>query len=362
MIQWFPEKITRMPGPCLLIHRLAAQASIRIEYMENIVETSRIDTRATRLFGIRYPIVQGGLARIAKAELAAAVSNAGGLGQIAVAGVSEPDLLRAEIRKAKLLTAAPFAVNFPMGYLTMDNLIDIAIEEGVAAMSFTGGDPTRHLRRLEGTGTKTLVLVSGPEQAKKAEQAGAHILATVGYEGGGHIGRGDLTTMVGVPLVVRAVDIPVLAGGGIADGFGLAAALVLGAEGVEIGTRFIAVKETHAHENYKNSIIRANANDTVIVKRSLRTPGRALANAWTEKILAVEAESAARETVLGMVKADSNERGVVHGDMDNSLVWAGQAAALIGDIPSAGQLIERMVREATSAGNRLCNMVKHCDD
>jgi len=324
------------------------------------VKIPQIDTRATRLFGIRYPIVQGGLARIAKAELAAAVSNAGGLGQIAVAGVADPDLLRAEIRKARLLTSAPFAVNYPMGYLTMDHLIDIAVEEGVVAVSFTGGDPTRHVRRLEGTGIRVLVLVSGPEQAKKAEQAGADILATVGYEGGGHIGRSDLTTMVGVPLVVRAVGIPVLAGGGIADGFGLAAALSLGADGVEIGTRFIAVKETYAHDNYKESVVGAKAEDTVVVKRSLRTPGRALANAWTDRILAAEASGASSETVLGMVKADSNERGVVYGDMDNSLVWAGQAAALVDDIPTARQLIERMVHEAQTAGNRLCNMLRSC--
>ena len=158
----------------------------------------RITTRATEVFGIRCPIVQGGLARIAKAELAAAVSNGGGLGQIAVAGVSEPNALRAEIRKAKALTSAPFSVNFPMGYLEMDHLIDVAAEEGVLAMSFTGGDPTRHLRRLEGTGTRILVLVSGPQQARKAEQAGAHVLATVGYEGGGHLGRTDLTTIVGL--------------------------------------------------------------------------------------------------------------------------------------------------------------------
>lgn len=323
-----------------------------------MADISRIDTRATRVFRIRYPIVQGGLARIAKAELAAAVSNAGGLGQIAVSGVAEPDLLRAEIRKARQLTTAPFAVNFPMGYLAMDNLVDIAVEEGVAAVSFTGGDPRSHIRRLEGTGIRILVLVGGPEQAKKAEQAGAHVIATVGYEGGGHIGRTDLTTMIGVPLVVRAVGIPVLAGGGIADGYGLAAALALGAEGVEVGTRFIAVKETHAHDNYKAAVVTAGDGDTVVVKRTLRTPGRALANSWTEKILAAEAQGAPREEILGMVKADSNMRGTVMGDMDGSLVWVGQSSALIDDVPSAGELIERMVIEARTASARIAGMMR----
>jgi len=317
-----------------------------------------ISTRATEVFGIRYPIVQGGLARIARAELAAAVSGAGGLGQIAVAGVADPDALRGEIRKAKALTDAPFAVNFPMGYLQMDELIDIAAAEGVPAMSFTGGDPSRHLRRLEGSGVRTLVLVSGPEQAKKAEQAGAHVLATVGFEGGGHIGRTDLSTIVGAPLVARSVKIPVLAGGGIADGYGLAAALALGAEGVEIGTRFIAVRETRAHQNYKDLVVQSSGQDTVVVKRSLRTPGRAVANAWSRRILEAEAAGASSDTILSMVKADANERGIVHGDMETSLLWIGQAAALVDDVPTAGELIARMVEQAHEASLRLASAMR----
>ena len=313
----------------------------------------RITTRATEAFGIRYPIVQGGLARIARAELAAAVSNAGALGQIAVAGVAEPDALRAEIRKAQSLTKQPFAVNFPMGYLKMDDLIDLAAEEGVSAMSFTGGDPSRHLRRLEGSGIRALVLVSGPEQARKAEQAGAHVLAVVGYEGGGHIGRTDLTTLVGTPLVVRSVRIPVLAGGGIADGHGLAAALALGAEGVEIGTRFIAVQETRAHANYKEAVVRASGQDTVVVKKTLRTPGRAIDNTWARRILEAEAAGATSDAILAMVRADAQERGTVHGDVDGSLLWMGQSAALVHDVPSAGELVARMVGEAHAASRRL---------
>ena len=322
------------------------------------VPTFGIDTRASRALGIRYPIVQGGLARIAKAELAAAVSNAGGLGQIAVAGIAEADLLRAEIRKVKRITDAPFGVNFPVGFLTIDDLVDITVDEGVGVVSFTGGNPKPYIRRLDNTGVRIIVLVSGPEQAKKAEQAGAHLIATVGYEGGGHIGRTDLTTMVGVPLVVRAVGIPVLAGGGIADGSGLAAALALGADGVEVGTRFIAVKETHTHANYKDAVVSAADTDTVVVKRTLGTPGRALANAWTDRILAAEAEGASRETILSMVKAEANERGVVEGDMDGSLVWLGQAAALVDDVPNAGEFIERMVMEAKGAAERLSGMMK----
>ena len=312
----------------------------------------RLETRATRVLGIRYPIIQGGLARIARAELAAAVSNAGGLGQIAMAGVATtPELLRAEIRKAKALTSAPFAINFPIGHLKIDALLDVVIEEEVAAVSLTRGDPRPAIARLAGTGIRVVVLVSGPEQAMKAEQAGADVVATVGYEGGGHLGRSDLTTFVGVPLVMDAVSIPVVAGGGVADGRGLAAALALGADGVEVGTRFIAVREAFAHENYKTALLRA-AN-TVIIKRSLGQPGRALVNEWSRNYLEAEAKGTAREALLEMVSAEANERGVFRGEIEGSLLWAGQAAALIEDIPSAQEFIERMVAQARTSAERL---------
>ena len=315
----------------------------------------RIETRATRVLGIRYPIIQGGLARIARAELAAAVSNAGGLGQIAMAGVATtPDLLRAEIRKAKAITSAPFAINFPLGHLKIDPLLEVVIEEGVAAVSLTRGDPRPAIARLAGSGIRVIVLVSGPEQAKKAEQAGADVVATVGYEGGGHLGLSDLTTFVGVPLVMDAVRIPVVAGGGIADGRGLAAALTLGADGVEVGTRFIAVREAFAHENYKAALLRAA--DTVIVKRTLRQPGRALANEWARDFLKAEASGTSREELLGMVGAEANERGVFHGDTQGSLLWAGQAAALIEDIPTAQEFVERMVAQARASLERVSAM------
>lgn len=315
----------------------------------------RLETRATRALGIRYPIIQGGLARIARAELAAAVSNAGGLGQIAMAGVATtPELLRAEIHKAKALTSAPFAINFPIGHLKIDALLDVVMEEKVAAVSLTRGNPKPAIARLAGSGIRVLVLVSGPEQAMKAEQAGADVVATVGYEGGGHLGRTDLTTFVGVPLVVDAVSIPVVAGGGIADGRGLAGALALGADGVEVGTRFIAVREAFAHENYKNALLRAA--ETVIVKRSIGQPGRALVNTWSRGFLEAEAKGTPHEVLLGMVGAEANERGVFHGDIDGSLLWAGQAAALIGDIPTAAEFIARMVSEARGSAERLARL------
>lgn len=321
-------------------------------------DTDGFDTRVTRLFGIRYPIIQGGLARIARAELAAAVSNAGGLGQIAMAGVgTTPERMRSEIRKAKSLTRAPFAVNFPIGHLSIEALLDVVMEEKVPAVSLTRGDPRPAIARLAGSGIRVLVLVSGPEQAKKAEQAGADAVATVGYEGGGHLGRNDLTTFVGVPLVADAVRIPVIAGGGVGDGRGLAAALALGAEGVELGTRFIAVEEAHAHENYKRALLRATK--TTIVKRRLDQPGRALANRWTADYLQAEADGTSREALLEMVGAKANERGVFFGDVENSLLWAGQAAALIDDVPTTKDLIDRMVLEARRRVQAMRAMTRH---
>ena len=208
-------------------------------------------TRVTDLFGIRYPIVQGGLAHLAFAELCAAVSNAGGLGQITAATVSGgPDGLRREIRKVRSLTDRSFAVNVAISaHRDSMGLVDIALEEGVAIVSFTAGNPEPFLRRLEGTGVKTLVLVAGVRQAVKAEQLGANAVIGVGFEGGGHLGRDEVGTMVLIPRILETVDIPVLASGGIGNGRGLAAALAMGADGVEMGTRFVSTMECVAHDH-----------------------------------------------------------------------------------------------------------------
>ena len=243
---------------------------------------SQIETRVTRLLGIRYPIVQGGLARVATAPLAAAVSNAGGLGQIASAGLDGPVALRAEIRRCRALTALPFAVNFPIGRQDIWPGLEAALEEGVGIIALTAGNPAPYIRRCQEAGAKTLVLTAGPELAQKAEAVGADMVATVGYEGGGHIGRSDETTLVMVPRVVAAVKIPVLASGGIATGAGLLAALALGAEGVEMGTRFVATAEAQAHAAYKQALAAAAPGDTMIIKRTLGMPGRVLRSPHAE--------------------------------------------------------------------------------
>jgi enoyl-[acyl-carrier protein] reductase II len=313
-----------------------------------------MQTRVTEALGIRYPIVQGGLARVATAELAAAVSNAGGLGQIATAGIGAdrsgglctPEELRAEIRRCKALTDKPFGVNYPLGRNPVEALLDVALEEGVAVIALTAGNPAPHMARCKAGGAKVLVLTAGPELAKKAEAAGADMVATVGYEGGGHLGRGDETTLVMVPRVVAAVRIPVLASGGIATGAGLLAALALGAEGVEMGTRFVATTEARAHANYKAALAAAQPEDTVIFKRSLGTPGRVLASPHVSAVLAAEARGAPKEEVVPMILGGVNALGTDAGELDRAFVWAGQCVGLIGAVEPAGAVIRRMVEEA----------------
>lgn len=311
-----------------------------------------IRTRATELLGIRYPIVQGGLARVAKAELCAAVSSAGGLGQIATAGLDGAEALRAEIHKVRAVTDRPFGVNFPLGRMDITAMLEVALEEKVPVIALTAGNPAPWIKRIDGA-ARILVLIAGPELARKAEAAGADMVATVGYEGGGHIGRSDETSLVMVPRVVRAVSIPVLASGGFADGAGLLAALALGAEGVEMGTRFVASVEAHAHANYKDALVAAEPGRTMIIKRSLGMPGRVLDSAHAKSVAAREAAGAAAEEIVPMIAGTVNALGTDEGRMEESFVWAGQSVGLIDAVLPAGEIVRRMAEEARAGMRRL---------
>ncbi|MBS7812468.1 nitronate monooxygenase [Roseococcus sp. XZZS9] len=311
-----------------------------------------IRTRVTEQLGIRYPIVQGGLARVAKAELCAAVSAAGGLGQIATAGLDGAEALRAEIRKVRAVTDKPFGVNFPLGRMDITAMLEVTLEEKVPVIALTAGNPAPWIKRIAGA-AKILVLIAGPELAKKAEAAGADMVATVGYEGGGHLGRGDETSLVMVPRVVRAVSIPVLASGGFADGAGLLAALALGAEGVEMGTRFVATVEAHAHANYKEALVAAQPAGTMIIKRSLGMPGRTLDSAYARQIVAREAAGAPAEEIVPLIAGTVNALGTDEGRLEESFVWAGQSVGLIDGILPAGEVVRRMAEEARAGMTRL---------
>jgi NAD(P)H-dependent flavin oxidoreductase YrpB (nitropropane dioxygenase family) len=319
-----------------------------------------LKTRVTQLLGIKYPIIQGGLAYLAYSELAAAVSNAGGLGQITAMTLPSPDALRAEIQKVRQLTDKPFSVNFAIGQhgRPFEHMVAAAVEEGVEIISVTGGNPKPLFDLLSGTKIKKLVLVAATRQAQKAEELGADAVMVVGQEGGGHLGRDDVGTFVLIPQVVRSVKIPVIASGGIVDGKGLIAALSLGAEGIEMGTRFIATKEcVHAHPTYKEAILRASETDTVVIKRSLGSPARALRNPVTERILALEEHGAGYEGLKELISGETNRKLIHHGDWNEGFGWAGQGAGLIHDIPTVAELVERMMDEANECLTRLNSLL-----
>lgn len=319
------------------------------------------NTRITELLGIRLPIVQGGLAYLAYAELAAAVSNAGGLGQITAMSLSSPEELRKEIRKVRELTEEPFGVNFAIGEhgRAFSHMLDVAIEERVPVVSMTGGNPTPIFEQLKGTPIKKLVLVAARRQAEKAEQLGADAVMVVGHEGGGHLGRDDIGTMVLIPQVVDAVSIPVIASGGIGDGRGLMAALALGAEGIEMGTRFIATKEcVHASAVYKEALVKGSESDTVIIKKSIGAPARTLKNSWTDKILEIEADTPTYEALRIYISGEANKKYIYDGQTEEGFGWAGQVTGLIRDIPSVGELFSRMEREAEAISEKWAIMIR----
>lgn len=306
-------------------------------------------TRVTETFGIQYPIIQGGLAYLAYADLCAAVSNAGGLGQITAMSLSSPEELREEIKKVKQKTDKPFGVNFAIGQhgRPFAHMVEAAVEEGVKIMSITGGNPTPFFKQLEKTDVKKLVLVAAKRQAQKAEELGADAVMVVGQEGGGHLGRDDVGTMVLTPQVVDAVSIPVIASGGIGDGRGWMAAHALGAEGIEMGTRFIATKECiHASDAYLKALLSSDETSTAVIKRSLGAPARALINPWTEKILQMESENADYNALKDYISGEANRKFIYDGDAEAGYGWAGQVAGLIEDVPSVAELFERMVKEA----------------
>jgi NAD(P)H-dependent flavin oxidoreductase YrpB (nitropropane dioxygenase family) len=316
------------------------------------------ETRITKLLGIEYPIIQGGLAHLAYSELAAAVSNAGALGQITAMSLESPEKLREEIRKVRTLTNKPFGVNFAIGQhgRPFEHFVNVALEEEVKVVTVTGGNPAPFFKMFEGTDVKKLVLVAAKRQAQKAEELGADAVMVVGQEGGGHLGRDDVGTMVLVPQVVDAVSIPVVASGGIGDGRGFMAALCLGAEGIEMGTRFIATKEcVHAHDLYKTALVNGSESDTVVIKRSLGAPARAISNSWTSKILELEKGNAGYELLKDYISGMANKRYIYDGNENEGFGWAGQVMGLIKDVPSVQELLSRMITEAEGIRKKWSN-------
>ncbi|WP_274309331.1 NAD(P)H-dependent flavin oxidoreductase [Solibacillus daqui] len=306
-------------------------------------------TRVSDLLQIDYPIIQGGLAYLAYSELAAAVSNAGGLGQITAMSLPNPKALKEEIGKVRGLTDKPFGVNFAIGMhgTGYEKMVEVAAEMDVPVVTITGGNPSAIFDILKTSRCKKLVLVAAKRQAQKAEQLGADAVMVVGQEGGGHLGRDDVGTMVLVPQVVDSVSIPVIASGGIGDGRGWMAAHALGAEGIEMGTRFIATKECiHASQRYKQALMDSDETNTIVIKRSIGAPARVIRNDFTDHILAIEQQTPTYEALKSYISGEANKKFIYEGNEEQGFGWAGQVTGMIHDIPSVEQLIQRMVVQA----------------
>ncbi|MDI7275175.1 MAG: nitronate monooxygenase [Anaerolineae bacterium] len=301
-----------------------------------------IKTVLCDLLGIEHPIVQGGMAWVGTAELVAAVSEAGAFG-ILGGGNAPPDYVRAQVRETKRRTRKPFGVNIPLFSPYVDDIVDICIEEGVKAVATGAGSPGAIIPRLKEHGIVVMPVVASVALAKRLERMGADIIVAEGMESGGHIG--DLTTMPLVPQVVDAVRVPVVAAGGFADGRGLAAALALGAVGIQMGTRFICTTECTAHENYKRKIVDAGDRATMTTGHSLGHPVRAIRNAMTREFEELEKRGASEQEIVEF-GTGRLRLAVEQGDVTHGSVMAGQVSGLISDVVSCRELVERIVRQA----------------
>lgn len=298
-------------------------------------------TKITELLGIKYPIIQGGMAWVAEYHLAAAVSNAGGLGLIGAAS-APAEVVREQIRKTKELTDKPFGVNIMLMNPNAEEVARVVVEEGVKVVTTGAGNPAKLMPLFKETGVKVIPVVASVAMAKLMERAGADALVAEGMESGGHIG--SATTMTLVPQVVDAVSIPVIAAGGLADGRGLAAALMLGAEAVQMGTAFCVASEAITHENYKARIIKAKDIDSEVTGMSHGHPIRSLRNNMTKEYTRLEREGASLEE-LELLTLGSLRKAVMEGDVVNGTVMAGQIAGLIKEERTCAQIIMGMVEE-----------------
>lgn len=304
---------------------------------------TRFSNRITQLFGIDYPIIQAGMIWASGWRLASAVSNAGGLGIIG-AGSMYPDVLREHLQKCKAATSKPIAVNLPLLYPDIEKHITVLMEEGVKIVFTSAGNPKTWTGILKEKGITVVHVVSSSKFAKKAQEAGCDAVVAEGFEAGGHNGREETTTMVLIPAVVNAVNIPVIAAGGIATGRQMLAAMVLGAEGVQMGSRFVASEEASSHINFKKAVIQSEEGDTQLMLKQL-TPVRLLKNDFFRALQEAEQKGAGSEelkTILGRARA---KKGMFEGDMAEGELEIGQVSALLDEILPAGEIVQTVWQE-----------------
>ena len=303
--------------------------------------------RVCELLEIKYPIFQGGMARIADASLASAVSEAGGLGIIT--GAAPTEWVREQIQKTKKMTSKPFGVNIMLMAENASEIADLVCEEGVSVVTTGAGSPGKYMEKWKSHGIKVIPVVASVALAKRMEKSGADAIIAEGTESGGHVGQ--LTTMTLVPQVVDAVSIPVIAAGGIGDGRGVAASFMLGAEGIQVGTRFLVAKECTIHQNYKDKILKANDIDTEVTGRPTGHPVRVLRNKLTRTYLRLEKEGAPVEE-LEKLGAGALRRAVEDGDVDNGSLMSGQIAGLVNKEQTCKEMIEELFEEANEIFKR----------
>lgn len=307
----------------------------------------------TKLLGIQYPIIQGGMVWCSGWELASAVSNAGGLGIIG-AGSMNPALLLEHIEQCKSATNKPFGINIPLLYKYSQEFIQIAINEHIPVVITSAGNPKIYTPVLKNAGIKVVHVVSSAAFAQKAEQAGVDSIVAEGFEAGGHNGREETTTLVLIPAVMKAVAIPVIAAGGIATGSQMLAAFALGAQGVQMGTRFIATTEASAHENFKNLIVQAKEGSTMLCLKKT-VPTRLYKNALFQKIMEAENKGTSAEELWQMLGEGENKAkiGIFDGDVENGMLEVGQNISLIHEIKPAKEVVEEIVAEYKEAKEKL---------
>lgn len=309
-------------------------------------------TEICDMLNIKYPIIQGGMAWIATAELAGAVSNAGGLGIIGC-GNAPASVIKKEIDNIRKITDKPFGVNVMFLSPFLEEIIELLLEEKVPVITTGAGNPGKYIESFKEVGTKVIPVIPTVALAKRMEKQGADAVIVEGTEAGGHIG--ELSTMTLLPQIVDAVDIPVIAAGGIADGRGFLAALALGAKAVQIGTRFVCTDECIAHDNYKQAIVKSGDRDAIVTGRSTGHPVRVIKNKFTRSFLKMEKENMTAEE---LIKAGEGalEKAAISGDIDNGTIMAGQISSLICDVKPCKDVIEDIISEAEEVRKILMNI------
>ena len=316
-------------------------------------------TRITDMFGVEKPIVQGGLMWIATADLVSAVSNAGGMGFMTALSFDSPEGLRKEIRRCREMTQKPFGVNLtflptfrPPDY---PGYISVIIEEGVKFVETAGRNPEQYMETFKSAGIKVIHKCTSVRHAMKAEKIGCDAVSIDGFEAAGHPGEDDVTSLILIPLTKDAVKVPIVASGGFADGRGLAAALALGAEGMNMGTRFVATKEAPVHQNIKQALINRCERDTRLILRSLRNTERVMHNTPVDKVLEIEGQKdKGIQDLIPYVSGLVGKNMLIEGDMEKGILAAGQCMGLIHDIPTCEELLERIMREAKETIQGIC--------